>query len=460
MFSLPWVEILLVVFWAVSLLLILQVLEERRSPSVTAAWIFFIIALPYLGALLYLVAGARKIRRRETRIRKPAWHALEERPLEQASALDVLLRRLGCAAATVDNAISLHVEAKHAREELLRIIDGAQEQLFFLIYDFHWDKSGRQIMQALVGCAARGVKVRMLVDDLGSWLLKSDAVADFRDAGGELVRFKPVWYALPRRIANLRNHRKIVVADGRIAWTGGRNIGDEYLADGSDQARWMDLSLTIEGPAAAALEEICRSDWHFATGQRLKPPGVRELPQQSAGGVVTQIIPSGPDQRDDLWHVAFIKSCFEARERLWLITPYFVPDDAALNAITTAARCGVDVRVLVPAKSDNLIVDLVARSYLRQVQALGVKVHRLRRGMLHAKAVLADQTVLIGSANLDARSFFLNYEVMMSCEDAQLAEQLAGYVEWVAARCLGGVRSLGRLRETLASMARLVAPLL
>lgn len=460
MSAFPWVEILLFVFWAVSLVLILQVLEERRSPSVTAAWILVIFALPYLGALLYLVAGARKIRRRETRIRKPPWHELEERPVAEASALDVLLRRLGCAAATVDNAVLLHIEAKQAREELLRVIERAQAELYFLMYDFHWDKSGRQVMQALCACAQRGVKVRMLVDDLGSWLLKSDAVADFREAGGEIVRFKPVWYSLPRRIANLRNHRKIVVADGRIAWTGGRNIGDEYLADGAEQTRWMDLSLTIDGPAASALEEICRSDWRFATGRPLRASPPRELPHQSAGGVIAQVIPSGPDQRDDLWHIAFIKSCFEAKERLWMITPYFVPDDAALNAITTAARCGVDVRVLVPQKSDNPLVDMVARSYLRQVQGLGVKVYRLRRGMLHAKAVLVDQTVLIGSANLDSRSFLLNYEVMVACEDAPLAEQLAAYVEWLTARSIGGVRTLGRLRETLASTARLLAPLM
>lgn len=455
-----WMQILLFVIWIISLLLILQVLGERRSPSATAAWVLMIFAIPYVGALLYLIAGARKVRPRETRIRKPAWHELEERPLDAASALDRMLRRLGCAAATFNNRVELLVEAGIARRELLRIIAAAERELFVSIYALHWDKVGREVICALTEAARRGVRVRMLVDDLGSWPLRSEVVADFRAAGGELQRFKPVWYFLLRRLANLRNHRKIVVADGQQAWTGGRNIGEDYLADGAEQARWADLSLSIEGPAAAALEEICRADWRFASGQNLRSAPARPLPSVSAGAVITQVISSGPDQRDDLWHMGFIKTCFEARERLWLVTPYFVPDDAALNAITTAARCGVDVRVLVPRRSDNLLVDMVARSYLRQIQRLGVKVYRYRRGMMHAKAVLSDQTVLIGSANLDARSFFLNYEVMVACEDAALSNQLAHFIEHACARSIVGVRALGRLRETLASTARLLAPLM
>jgi cardiolipin synthase len=188
------------------------------------------------------------------------------------------------------------------------------------------------------------------------------------------------------------------------------------------------------------------------------------MPEEQARGhvegVVTQVIASGPDQREDLWHMAFIKACFMARERLWLVTPYFVPDDAALNAICTAARCGVQVRLLVPRKSDNALVDLVSRSYLREVQSVGVKVHRYKPGMMHSKAVLSDDHVLLGSANLDARSFFLNYEMMLSCHSPQLAAQLAQYFEFCSARSAKGVPPLGRLRESLASLARLLAPLL
>lgn len=460
--------------WAVSLLLIVQVLDERRSPAATAAWVLVIFALPWIGALLYLLAGARKVRRRETRIRKPQWHEQEEVPLAQADDLDRLLRRLGCAAATRGNTVELQFEAGHARRRLLALIESARSELYFLMYSFDWDASGREVMQALTGAARRGVKVRMMVDDLGSWLLRSDAITDFRAAGGRLVRFKPVWYALTRRMANLRNHRKIVVADGEWAWTGGRNIGDHYLADGAEQRRWADLSLSVHGPAAAVLEEICRSDWRYATGEHLRAPPPRCAPcaidpttwtdgpngAAPVPGVVAQVLASGPDQRDDLWHMAFVKSCFDARQRLWLVTPYFVPDDAALNAICTAARCGVDVRLLVPFKSDNGIVDRVSRSYLRQIQSVGVKVHRYRSGMLHAKAVLSDDRVLIGSANLDARSFFLNYELMVAAEHPELAAQLAAYVDRCSARAAGGVRSLGRLRETLASLLRLLAPLL
>jgi cardiolipin synthase len=463
-------EILLFAAWGLGLLLILHVLSERRSPSATAAWVLVIFALPYVGALMYLLTGARKVRRRENRIRRTQWHVDEEQPLDQASDLDRMLRRLGCAAATRGNRVELHIEAEHARRALLEVIGNAREELYFLMYSFDWDGSGRTVIQALTETARRGVKVRLMVDDLGSWLLKSAAMDDFRAAGGKLVRFKPVWYALARRMANLRNHRKIVVADGEIAWTGGRNVGDDYLADHAERQRWADLSLTVQGPAAAALEEICRSDWRYATGEHLRATPARQavvaLPvvesEQHAyvDHVVTQVIASGPDQREDLWHIAFIKSCFSARERLWMVTPYFVPDDAALNAICTAARCGVDVRLLIPWKSDNALVDLVSRSYLRQIQSVGVKVHRYKSGMMHSKALLSDEQVLIGSANLDARSFFLNYEIMLACHSPQLAAQLAQHIEFCAARSAGGVRSLSRWRETLASVARLLAPML
>lgn len=464
--SLSLVQIgLFILVWLLGLLLILQVLSERRSPASTAAWVLVIFALPYLGALIYLLAGARKVRRRETRMRKPSWDPAQELPLEQASALDRMLRRLGCAAATVDNGVSLHLQAAHARKALLDVIDAATEELYVLVYIFDPDASGRHILQALAAAARRGVKVRMMVDDLGSWLLRSDAMDEFRSAGGQLVRFKPVWYALTRRIANLRNHRKIVVADGQLAWTGGRNVGDDYLGDHAELNRWVDLSLSVRGPAAAALAEICRSDWRYATGEALRPGSHRHPmptpadPQQVAA-VTAQVIASGPDQREDLWHIAFIKACFEARQRLWLITPYFVPDDAALNAICTAARCGVDVRLLTPFKSDSRLVDMVSRSYLRQVQQVGVRVLRYRQGMLHSKAVLSDEQVLLGSANLDARSFFLNYEVMLACDSAELATQLSLHFEHCAARSSNGVRPLGRWRESLASLARLLAPML
>jgi cardiolipin synthase len=450
--------------WTVGLMLAYAVIRERRPPAATMAWLVFVLALPFVGVVVYLLIGTRKRSRKErARLRTPVDYAAVD--ADERLALSGFLAGLGQAGPSA-NRVAAHAEAGAARRALLALIDGAEREVNFVVYTFERDDAGREVLRALRRACERGVTVRLLVDDLGSWDLGRTHMDKLERSGGRVGRFKPLWYALRARTVNLRNHRKIVVADGARAWTGCRNIGDPYLADHAEQTRWADLSYVIEGPAAAVLDEICRCDWQFATGEALPPPkavGLDAMDAAASAGAESrvQVIASGPDQRDDPWHAALLKALMAARRRVWIATPYFVPDEAVQHALAIAARSGVDVRLLIPKRSDSRMVDWVARTYLRDLARVGVKVLRFEPGMMHAKLMLVDDAIVTGSANMDARSFFLNYEVVLHVDgDAALLGELEAWYARLEARSLPGVRRYAIWRETLADLARLLAPMM
>ena len=445
--------------WTLSLLLSYTIVRERRSPNSTLAWLVFVFAFPFVGVLIYLLIGTRKrLGRLRRRLRAPK--NFVGAPLNQHGARSVedFISRVGMLPATENN-MRIHTEAQLAREELIRVIDSAQRELNFLVYDFLRDASGQIILDAIERAAARGVTVRMLVDDLGSWTLNDTHLQRLRGRGVRFKRFKPLWASLRARMANLRNHRKIVVADGKLAWTGGRNIGDPYLADHAEQNRWADLSVTVEGPAAALLDEVARADWHFVTGEDLGMATAHQ-PTTQAQATSVQVLASGPDQREDLWHATLLKAMMDARKRIYIATPYFVPDDSVLQALSIASRSGVDVRIMVPQRSDSRLVDLVGMSFLRELSKQGVTVLRYNSGMLHTKLTLIDDMAIVGSANLDSRSFFLNYESVLFCYGGPVLSELEQYYQRLEARANRGVRARPSWREALAGCARVFAPML
>lgn len=444
--------------WTLSLVLGYYVVRQRRTPTATIAWLSVVLAFPYVGALAYLLIGTRKRPQATRRLRLPA--GFESDLPTVPSDIEDFFNRQGMLPAS-ENVYILHVEAKVAREALLSLIESAEREIFLLVYTFAYDQSGRQVLEALGAAAKRGVKVRLMVDDLGSWFLRTRNLALLQQPGVEVARFKPVWYFLSKRLANLRNHRKIAVADGMHAWTGGRNIADVYLADHSEQSTWADLSLSVTGPAAAVLEEICRNDWAFATNEKLPTAKAVAAPELDAQNWERlQVLISGPEQRGDHWHASLLKAFMTCRTRIWLMTPYFVPDEALMHALSIAARSGADVRIIVPRRSDNIVVDMVGTSYLRELARHGVKVMRYQAGMLHTKSVIIDDLGVIGSANFDARSFFLNYEVALFAYRGVLVEELASYFVKCEARSVNGLRALSGWREALSGCARALAPML
>jgi cardiolipin synthase len=260
--------------------------------------------------------------------------------------------------------------------------------------------------------------------------------------------------------ANLRNHRKMVLADGRAAIIGGMNLAGEYMGPEGTPKRWCDLSLVLEGPVVGDLNEVFASDWAFAAGEEgseARPTAPAETP----GPAPVQLVPSGPDVPGDFLYDTILTRFFGAVGRIWVVTPYFVPDDALTRALCIAARRGVDVRIVVPAVSNHRFADMARRGYLRQVQTAGGAVYRFIPGMLHAKVILIDDSVsVVGSMNMDLRSLFLNYEVACFVESADVARRLGEWAEGVMARSEVGLRPAAAPVEFIEGIGRLFAPLL
>ncbi len=367
---------------------------------------------------------------------------------------DVFPRRDG-------NRLEVLGTGESAFRSLIQSIGSARESIHISTYILGVDDTGRAIVDALARKAAEGVEVCLLLDGLGCWPVRGKFLRPLTDAGGRHASFMPMLHLPFRGRANLRNHRKILIFDRRSAIVGGMNLAREYMGQTTDPKRWHDLSLTVEGPVVSDLYTIFCGDWAFAAGEELAP-----MPQacplvQGEHTVPLQLVPSGPDMPEDSLYDAVVTGLFSARERVWIVTPYFVPDEMLTKALCIAARRGADVRIVVPLASNHRVADLVRRSYLRQVQEAGATVYCFRPGMLHAKVIVVDERLsIVGSMNMDVRSFFLNYEVALLAYSRGITQQLAAWVEDVMAQSETGVKDVHGAVEFLEGMGRLLAPLL
>lgn len=463
----------LLVGWVTYLLLLGGwIVLQKREPVATLSWLMGLALLPYVGFLIYHLLGPQKIKRQ--RLRR-ARSRLEGDALGAAcdSACSPDARELakvgqaatGLAPSTLRD-VRLLVDGAAKYDALIDDLSRAQHQVHLEYYIFMPDRSGGMVRDALVACASRGVRVRVLLDAIGSGSCSRAFLAPLVDAGGEVAWFHPThfWRFWWRPWLNLRTHRKIVVIDSRIAYTGGINITDaENERLRSDAYR--DLHLRIEGDAVRALQLVFAEDWVYATGRRDFISDIaRTLPEPAPGAISAQVLTSGPDSSWEAIHRLHVNLIHAARERVWLVTPYFVPGEAAMMALTSAALGGLDVRLMVPRMSDSRLVTLAARSYYDDLLAAGVKIYEYGPRMLHSKALLVDAaSVIIGSANFDHRSFRLNFEVSMLFQDLDVGERLAKLIEgeFASAPRVRDDRHLSLFMSRLPeALARLMSPLL
>lgn len=424
--------------------LVPRIVAQRRESAATLAWVFFILLVPLGGAFAYHLFGTRRLRKRVRR----RVHA-RARVAPVAARVDATLRAFAFdpanreaddpaddelatrifavdrSPATGGNDVLLLPEGPQAFAALEQAIAGAKHHVHALFYIFRPDETGRALLALLTERAKAGVEVRLLVDAVGSLELRPTDTRELRRAGGRVAEFLPVSVLAKPFSVNFRNHRKIVVVDGQTAFTGGMNVGDEYRGRKTPQGPWRDLLLRLRGPAALRLQEIFVDDWNYATDAECFDP-VYFPPPERPGRVVVQVVASGPDSSHETIHHSFFSAITGARQRVWLTTPYFIPDVAILVALTTAALRGVDVRLLLPGASDHRLVLYAGQSYYDELLAAGVRVFEFRKGFLHAKTMVVDHAMTaLGSANMDMRSFRLNWEANVVAYDAQLARAVA-----------------------------------
>lgn len=387
----------LIVGVLVTALLIGHILRQRRSPAATLGWIIFMVSAPWLAVPAYLTLGTRKLAAPV----QPASHPL---PPEADTALARLLASAGVPPPRPGNQVRWHRDGDKAWAALIEVVDGSTRTLDVSLFLLRDDTCGSRFMEKLAARAKAGVRVRLLIDGIGSLLLARRGLRLLRATGVETAWFIPLLHRPLRGRTNMRNHRKLVIADNMRAWSGGRNIADEYFA--ADSA-WIDLSFSLAGPAVADLAKLFAADWAFASKQPTEP----EVAIPAAAGEHTvQVVPSGPVMARDTLHELMLTACYGAQQRIWLATPYFVPDEALQQALVLAARRGVEVRLLLPRHSNHRLADLARPRYLRELVAAGATI-KVTDAMQHAKALLADDLALAGSANFDLRSLFLNFEV-------------------------------------------------
>lgn len=445
------------------------ILLQKREPVATLSWLMGLALLPFVGFVVYYIFGPQRIKRhrmRRERTRAPLSTDDASVPHQGFSELATLAQSATGLPATTARAVRLLVDGAATYAAILDAVSHAREQIHLEYYIYTDGDTGTALRDALVERARAGVTVRLLLDSLGCATCPKDFFKPLQDAGGELAWFHPPRLGMlwRRPWINLRTHRKIVVVDGGIGFAGGINITDEENDSLRDDA-YRDLHLRIEGDAVRSLQLLFVEDWAYATGNRDFIAGaLREMPDRQPGPIAAQVVSSGPDSPWEAIHRLYVGAIHAAERRVWLVTPYFVPGEAAMMALTSAALGGLDVRLMVPKTSDSKLVTWAARSYFDELLKAGVRIHEYGPRMLHTKALLVDDEVaMIGSANFDARSFRLNFEVSMLFRDASIAGGLEQLIQ-------GDMQHAPEVRDDRdrplwtvrlpEAMARLLSPLL
>jgi len=471
------ISLLLIVLLLDGYTIVLAVMRGHSAEN-ALAWVFAILALPLVGALAYLLLASPSIRRtsrkkRRTRRRvqdaigndpqhDPATAAQSPQPVD---SLLHLAERLTDLPATSGNHIELLSHDAGAFRRMEESIRAAKRTIWAEYYIIRNDETGQRFLDLLAAKAAEGVEVRLLYDAVGSLGLDRQRLAAILNAGGQAEDFLPLNPLRRRWAVHLRNHRKMVIVDGRVGLMGGMNVGDEYSGRARRRGRqyFRDSHLLITGPAVADLAQTFAEDWSFATDEVLLPPRVRT--KEATDGATVAIVPSGPDQQRNASSVLFFAGICAAQRELFLCSPYFVPNGPTVAALQAAALRGVDVRIMVPAVNDVPLVHYAARTYFASLLRDGVRIFEYQPSILHAKTLVADGAwSVVGSANVDFRSFRLNFELGALVADPALADQLVAQFtadqEQSVELTLKQLAQDGPLRHFRDRVARLLSPLL
>jgi cardiolipin synthase len=467
--------------WLIILGLSLRVIVRRRPVGVSLAWLAVIFSIPFAGAAIYLLFGETRLGKARRR-RIAALHD-EVQPWQEAirQGPDAVLLPLDAAAGPLDrhgqrvvgypalagNMLVLLDDFHAIFDAIIRDIQAAQRSCNLGFYIWHEGGRADEVVDALVQAAGRGVACRVSADALGSKaFLGGGRVEMLRRAGVEVVTSLPtgVVHAIFAR-ADLRNHRKIVAVDDRIAYTGSQNLVDpRFFKQDAGVGQWVDAMVRVEGPAVSPLATVFAIDWCVERGEPFQPPGLPAAVNPD-GGAVVQVVPSGPGMKPEAIHQLLLTTIYAARKELVMTTPYFVPDDAMITAILSAALRGVEVTIIVPAQNDSRLVRYASVAHFDDLLSAGVRIARFHGGLLHTKSIALDGEVSVfGSVNLDMRSLWLNFEISLFVYQAEFTEQLRaiqnGYLEQSDFVDLAEWRKRPRRTKLAEDTLRLLGPLL
>jgi cardiolipin synthase len=421
--------VVVAVFHAMGLASSVHAVMSTRTSQGAIAWAVTLNTFPYLAVPAYWVFGRSKfqgyvVARRNTDVRNDA---IEQKAIEnlapyrvpEVDRAEAVSAAEGLANMPVlkGNSVELLIDGDATFRSILQGIDAATDYVLVQFYIVHDDGLGRALKDHLIAKAKQGLRVYFLYDEIGSHALPKHYKQELRDAGVDIREFNTRKGRRNRFQLNFRNHRKIVVTDGRVAWVGGHNVGDEYLGKDPKFGHWRDTHVRIEGPAVLKAQISFMEDWYWATDTFPEVSwDVRPAPDGSDARVL--IIPTGPADQLETCNLMFVHAINSATERIWIASPYFVPEHSVIVALQLAGLRGVDVRILIPDNPDHLSVYLAAYSYFDEAGQTGAKFYRYQDGFLHEKAMLVDdQVATIGTANFDNRSFRLNFEITAAIAD-------------------------------------------
>jgi cardiolipin synthase len=456
--------VLSTVGYVFAFILIPRIILERRQPAATVAWVLSIALLPVVGVPLYYLVGGRRIRR-HIRAKIGAVGSVESsvenrlRPEDLddpiAASCAKVLSAAGAPPAVEGNRVAVIGGGTAAYDAVLNLIEEARDHIHAQFFILDVDIIGKRFIHALAARSRAGIRVRLLLDAVGSWRALRQIVRPLKKAGGDVAEFLPALPIHRKWSAHLRNHRKLLIADGLTAFTGGMNIGKRYMAPRAEPGLWRDSAVVIKGTAVRDLQALFLDDWAFATGDA-GPAGnlFPRLPssrQRTSMDGALQVVASGPDRAMRPIYQGVFTAFTLARRRIWIATPYFVPDEAISTCLENAALRGIDVRLIVPERSDLKSVWLAGRSYFDDLMVAGVRIFLYRPTLLHSKVLIIDDTVgVFGSSNVDIRSFFLNFELGVFCYGRKEVDALAaGLLEDIA-------RSVEIVPEQFARRPRIV----
>lgn len=440
-----WGLIGIALFYLVGFLHILHALMHTRTSQGTIAWVVSLLFMPFLAIPLYWLLGRNKFegyvrarRGNDAELKKIAKNMSDSLQkfaidLPEEDFFERCAEELGGLPFTRGNHVKLLIDGEQTFHELFAALHRAQHYICVNFFIVKHDKVGEKFKQALIERARAGVKVYFLFDEIGSYKLSSTFLGELEDAGVDCQSFGANRHWWSRLQLNFRNHRKILIVDGIEAFLGGFNVGDEYLGKSTEFGPWRDTHLHLKGPAVQSVQLVFLEDWFWVRNEVPQLSWSANLQDENQ---IAAIIPTGPADPIDSWKMIVIEAANSSRDKLWISSPYFVPDDGVINALQLAAMRGVDIRIMLPDHPDHLLVWLSSYSYYEDVIPFGIQICRYQEGFLHQKAILIDRRMAaIGTANLDNRSFRLNFEVTAFVSDSSFIKEVQIMLERDFSKC-------------------------